>query len=455
MGMTHSSPRSQRSPVPPIWRSNLNSNQLGLAALSLVSLGLLVGLTLNLFDRFKVHRLILAAGDSAGESYILSKALETVVERHYPKIDLTVQETGGTSENLKLLETDRAQLATAQADIPTGPTARLIADLYEDKFQLLVRRGSGIKQFTDLAGKRLALQQKGGQYKSFLKVAQHYGLRETDFRFVGQSDQDADEAFLWNRADAVFRVRALGNPTIATLIQTGNILIPIEQAAAMKIKYPALRSTIIPQGTYRGDPAIPAVDLATVGVERTLLARETVDPEVVRAITSVLFERRQELAAAIPPRQSEVAPLLANIHQPETDTGMSPPLHPGAQAYYDRDKPSFIQEYADYVGLILTVILLMGSWVWEGKRWIERQQKNRADAFSDQVIQLMNQARSLESRSHLEDIRQKLIGILTEAVDALNEDRISEESFQSFRVVWQIALDLVRERRDALVHEPK
>lgn len=167
----------------------MNPNQLGLAALSLVSLGLFIGLTLNLFERFKVHRLILAAGDSAGESYILSKAIETVVERHYPNIDLTVQETGGTSENLKLLETDRVQLATAQADIPTGPTARLIADLYEDKFQLLVRRGSGIKHFTDLAGKRLALQQKGGQYKSFLKVAQHYGLRETDFRFVGQSDQ--------------------------------------------------------------------------------------------------------------------------------------------------------------------------------------------------------------------------------------------------------------------------
>jgi hypothetical protein len=43
-----------------------------------------------------------------------------------------------------------------------------------------------------------------------------------------------------------------------------------------------------------------------------------------------------------------------------------------------------------------------------------------------------------------------LLPILTDAVGALDEDRISEESFQSFRVVWQISLDLIRERRHAL-----
>ena len=40
--------------------------------------------------------------------------------------------------------------------------------------------------------------------------------------------------------------------------------------------------------------------------------------------------------------------------------------------------------------------------------------------------------------------------LLTEAVNSLDKDRISEESFQSFRVVWQIAADMVHERREAL-----
>jgi hypothetical protein len=44
-------------------------------------------------------------------------------------------------------------------------------------------------------------------------------------------------------------------------------------------------------------------------------------------------------------------------------------------------------------------------------------------------------------------IRQQLFNLLTDVVWALDQERISEESFQSFRVVWQIALDLHRERQ--------
>jgi TRAP-type uncharacterized transport system substrate-binding protein len=74
-----------------------------------------------------VHRVTLAAGAANGESYIISTALKTVVERHYPKVKITVLETGGTVESLRYMEEGRAQLITAQADVTTGPSARSIA----------------------------------------------------------------------------------------------------------------------------------------------------------------------------------------------------------------------------------------------------------------------------------------------------------------------------------------
>ncbi|WP_235656599.1 hypothetical protein [Fischerella thermalis] len=42
--------------------------------------------------------------------------------------------------------------------------------LYQDLFQLVVR-DPNIKKFEQLRGKTIALPAKGGQYKSFLKIA--------------------------------------------------------------------------------------------------------------------------------------------------------------------------------------------------------------------------------------------------------------------------------------------
>jgi hypothetical protein len=37
--------------------------------------------------------------------------------------------------------------------------------------------------------------------------------------------------------------------------------------------------------------------------------------------------------------------------------------------YYDKDKPSFVTEHADFVALIFSAVVLAGSWLWELKRW--------------------------------------------------------------------------------------
>jgi hypothetical protein len=154
--------------------------------------------------------------------------------------------------------------------------------LYDDTFQLLTRRESPVENFSDLRGKTIALPPNGGQFQSFLRVAGHYGLAKSDFRFVGSDDSSADDAFADGRADAIFRVRALGNPSIRRLVQTGKFrFVQLDHAAAMKIDQPAFEPSAIPAGAYRGNPAVPDHDLPTVWVHRTLAA-SPVDDEVVR-----------------------------------------------------------------------------------------------------------------------------------------------------------------------------
>src|SRR5262249_51300691 len=108
----------------------------GLALLSLI-LAVVVGLTL--YRRNQKYDLTIAAGARSGESFALAQALKPVAERHHPRLQIAARETGGTAENLDLLERKEAQLAAAQADVPAGPSTRLVALLYVDVFQLLVQ----------------------------------------------------------------------------------------------------------------------------------------------------------------------------------------------------------------------------------------------------------------------------------------------------------------------------
>ncbi len=418
--------------------------KLVLLSLGCVSIGLVAAVTWQLVSRNMVYRLTLVAGNRDGESYILSKALEKVVEENQPHIQIDVMETGGTAENIKLIEEDKTDLATAQADVPAGPSARNVAVLYQDLFQLVVKENSQINEFVKLKGKRIGLPRSGGQYRSFLDIANHYGLQEKDFTFVGENEQQANNAFRQNRVDAVFRVRAPGNKTILELVQQhqGRIL-PIDQAAAMRIKFPAFEPATLPKGAYKGsNPTVPGRDLQTVGVQRLLLAHENVDTRIILEITSILDVHRQELADAIANEFTDVKPLVASINRPTTIGGTGIPIHPGAIAYYERDEPSFVQQNADYLALILTVALLLSSWLWQLKSWMQRRNKNEADQYIESAINLMN-----DSLGAVEFRQQLLDETFNTAAKALIQERISQESFRTFNEAYKTTRESIERER--------
>jgi uncharacterized protein len=418
---------------------------IGLLAISLGATGWFVA---DLWGRSRTHKLILVAGNPTGESYILAKAIETVIEAKVPRVTIEVQETNGTAENLERLagtqETGKkADLATAQADFPAGDQARIVAVLYADNFQVIVQGKSTLQKFTDLKGKRIGLPSSGGQYKSFIQVAEHFGLTKQDFTFIGNDDQTADTAFERGQVDAVFRVRAIGNTQIANLIQNhGGRLIPIEQAEAMRVKHPAFEPAKLPKGAYKGsEPTVPTEELATLNVQRLLLANATLDPDLVRQITQALNENRRDLQAAIPAAVSNATPLVSSIRRPEATGGTGIPIHPGALAYYDRDEPTFLQKNADYVALILTVILLLGSWLWELKRWMERRRKDIADRYIEQLIDVMNQCQTaaIPPKEALLKIDQLFEGVAAELV----KESISQESFRTFNEAYKTVREVI------------
>jgi uncharacterized protein len=427
---------TQRSMWQRFWQLDPVTKTTGVG-LGLISLGVLGWLGWSLWRQGQPTKLVIAAGPHKGGSYMLAKAIEKVVEAEDPKIQIDVQETKGTDENIARIEQRQADLATAQADASPGANARSVAVLYSDVFQLLVQGDTEIKSFLDLKGKRIGLRSKGGQYDSFIKVANHFGLSHKDFEFVGENDEIVDSAFQTRIVDAVFLVRALGNQRVVNLTQNFNArLVPIEQAEAMRVNNPAFEVSQIPQGVYKGsNPAVPSTDLPTVSIQRLFLAQKNTNPEVVKKITTIINERRRELKEAIPPEHGSVAALVSNIRRPELGNGSAVPLHSGALSYYDRNEPSIIQKNADLIALGLTIGALIWSWIQELKNWAGRNQKDLAYTYIERVIETTNACK--EGKTSLSNALIQLDQTFSAVSAELVAGNITQESFQTFNDIYR------------------
>ena len=386
------------------------------------------------------YTLSIGAGSRTGEAFQLAHAIATLVELHHPEIRLQVKETKGSSENMSLLEKGSIQLATVQADIEAVPKARLISNLYPDLFQLVVREEAGIHSFNDLQGKRIALPKKGGgQWISFWFVAQHYGLDSTMVQDIQVSSEKAVSAMLQGEVDALFRVRAAPNLDIARIIAgCPSTIVPIKQGAAMQLKQPAMEVSIIPQGAYKGNPPIPGTDILTVSVSRLLIASEDAPAHVVNKIAQILFERRRELL--------QYTPLAGFIRQPNYLQGTFIPLHPGAQAFFEREKPHFLVENADFFALLLSLALMVFSAIVGIRSLLINRQKNLADGYTRQLVELTEEIRQLDSPTEIEGKKQQLQNILATVVEDLDKDRIRPEGFTFFSFTWNVAYEAIREK---------
>lgn len=395
-------------------------------------------------DNQRVHELTLATGTKTGFYYPFGQAIAEVVIQQNPRLRIKVFETEGSEENMRRLQANEAQLAIVQNDTAAVPEARVIASLFKEVFHLIVSEQSGIQSVSDLKGKHIALMAQGsGSYSSFWLVSKHYGLKPSDFQFTAGSWTEATKLFVSGEVDAIFLVQPLGSDLVSDLLQnTPGKLVPIDQAAAMKIKWPYLQADLIPKGTYKAAPAVPDVDLPSVGVEATLLVRKDIDPVIVKEITRILFDHRRNLVAT--------NSLAAMISQPSESGGLALPVHEGAQAYFDREKPDFLAANSDVIGLSFSFVTLFVSWLWQWRARFLQKQKNRADKFNLIILNLIQRIRQAGTFDEIDRLQEELFEIFQQVIGDWDEDRIDSDSFHSFTFTWETALKIASEREKLL-----
>ena len=419
-----------------------NINRLIIAVVFLSLLAVTSFFAWNYFKKEDTKTLVIGAGSKKGEAYKFAQAIAEVTAKHFPDLHIKIKETAGSKENMELLESGQIDLATVQADIEAVPSARIISNLYPDMFQLIVRKDANINTFHDLKGKRMALPTKGGgQWVSFWSTAHYYGVFESDIENITLSSSASVDAIINGEIDAIFKVRAPRNQTISNIISScPSKLIPIHQAAAMQLKQPSLHVGEIPAGAYSGNPLIPEQDLPTIAVNRLLIGHKNADNDAVKIITQVLFERRLELL--------KTTPLAGFISQPNWNAGTFIPIHDGALSFYNRENPSYFVENADFLALIMSVIIMFGSTLLGLRKKISGNQKNLADRHTQEIISIMDAVNSKETIStpFINQQKSKLQSMLSEVINELDKDQMSAEGFQFFSFTWDKANDLLKDK---------
>ncbi|NJL47764.1 MAG: TAXI family TRAP transporter solute-binding subunit [Leptolyngbyaceae cyanobacterium SM2_5_2] len=385
----------------------------------------------------RTYRLVLASGGRTGEYYAFSQAFAEVVARNHPRIDIEVVETDGSPENMAQLRDGQADIALVQSDTPVEPPVRAVALLFPEMFHLIARTDAEINSVADLAGKRVALMPEGsGSFTLFWPLTQHYGLGPEAMTTLPMPATEAHAALMRGDVDALFRVITLGNDSVRELLQSKDTkLLPIEQVDALRLSLPYLNAHVIPKGTYNGGRPIPTADLPVVAVNALLVAHERLPDQVVNALTRTLYENRNELVT--------LYPRAAMIRLDVSGTDLGLPLHPGAEAFYKQDEPEFIVEYAEPIGLLLSISVLGISSLWQARLWLTQKQKNRADTYNLEILDLIDRIDKTQSMPELVALRQELFDILKRVVVDLDVDRITTESFESFTFPWEIAINSI------------
>lgn len=387
------------------------------------------------------YRLAIAAGQRAGQAFQLMSAVRTVVQRHHPDIHIELFETRGSLQNARLLENGSVDLATSQADLVVGLRAQLVAELYADAYQLVVRAGSGIRDISDLTGKRVAVpSEQSSEYNAFQFLAQHYQLDRSGIELFPGTQATTDWLLINGDVDALFRVRAPGDSSVLNLIEQANAqIVPIPQASALRLKQPSLEVGVVPKGSYNGRPAIPESDLQTISVRQLLLAAADTPPDIVSRLTAILFERRRELV--------DLLPLAGTIAAPDRSGGTILPVHAGAQSYYDRDEPSFLQENAEPITLFVSVLVILSSLL---LHLGGRRRKRVLDGYNRELLALAQTARRARSFDALDTCDTRLAEFVERIISAAEGGKINTSEFNLFQFTYEAVEDAIRDREQQL-----
>jgi|LNFM01.1.fsa_nt_gb TRAP transporter TAXI family solute receptor len=249
--------------------------------------------------------------------------------------------SNGSVANVAAIASGSMQSAFIQSDVafwgytgtgiyegrPKVDTLRAIANLYPESFQLVARKGSGIKTIMDLKGKRVSLDEPGsGTLVDARLIFAAYGLTEKDVKAEYLKPQQAADKLKEGTLDAFFNVSGWPQAAISELAATTGIdLVPIDGPEAAKLikEYSFFGADEIPDSAYKN-----AAGVKTVSVNAIWVTSSKLPDTLIYAITAALWNPSTRKLLDSGHAKGKAIKLDTALD------GLGIPLHAGAEKFY-------------------------------------------------------------------------------------------------------------------------
>ncbi len=315
---------------------NRIAKKIALIGSSIVALGLAGGALAQ------QRTLSIATGGTGGVYYPLGGGMANVLSKYVPGLQATAEVTGGSVDNLKLINSGQSEVGFSMADAAldalkgedkfkgASVPVRTLMVLYPNRMHVVTVEGTGIEKVADLKGRRVSTGSPGSATEVMaFRVIEAAGLdKDKDMRRERLSVAESVNAIKDRKIDAFFWVGGLPTAAVTDLGATPGLKIKMidhaELVSKMNAKHGDLYAeSMIKAGTYPGQDK----DNRIAVVWNVFVANANMPDEMAYKIVQTLIEKKPELVAVH--REAESISL-----ENQVKGNSSIPWHPGAVKYF-------------------------------------------------------------------------------------------------------------------------
>jgi TRAP transporter TAXI family solute receptor len=286
----------------------------------------------------------IGTGGVTGVYYPTGGAICRLVNKNRKEhgIRCSVESTGGSIYNINTLRAGELEFGVAQSDWQyhayngtskfkdAGPFTKLRAvfSVHAEPVTILARRDSGIKNITDIKGKRFNIGNDGsGTQGTWQVIEETLGWKRSDLALATKmKSAETAGALCDGKIDGYFWL--VGHPsglTQETVASCDAVIVPAVSPEIDKLvaEKPYYRKAIIPGGMYPGNPD----DIQTFGVGATFVTSADVSEEAVYQVAKAVLGNLDAFR--------KLHPAFAHLKAEEMiRDSLSAPLHRGAIRAY-------------------------------------------------------------------------------------------------------------------------
>jgi TRAP transporter TAXI family solute receptor len=392
-----------------------------------------------------------AVGPMGSENTRLVVALQQYMARERSTVRLRLVLTEGVDASAKAVEDDKADLAIVRTDVAMPVKAQTVAIMHRDAALLMTTPDSGISKVSGLWGRNVGVVRDIAANRTLLETGlAHYEIPRDSVVVVTLGANEVEEALRTKRVDAVLAVGTVTGrtmtETVAAVSQAANmapVFIPIDEADAIAQRSPRFESHEIVRGAFGGTPPRPTNTFETLGVSHRLVAKTSLDDDVVSELAKALFTARPGLAQEVP---------LANkIEAPDTAKGAALPVHSGATAYYEGEVQTFFERYGDWFYLVIMVLSIGGTGIAAMASSAANRARSRNMELLRELLAIVRRAHEGGSIAALDALDREADDILGAALAKAGSGGIDNAGVAAFTLGLDQARRAIGERRRILL----